>query len=759
MLCVAVCCCRGVCSCADIVSRVGWAGFRDLELQHLCRAIESFPARHIISCGGGVVETEAARAVLASCRLRIVEVQRTLDDIAKDLQARESQRASAASKSGGDLEEEDGVASDPRRPQYAGGESLQDVWARREPYYAELATHTYFVRAGDSDWETHRNRFGDFLVSSCGVGQDQVEFILHRRCWDTPPVGSQMLCMTYGHIGELVAQRYRPEWTEAERSTFDNNVRTKLHTLTEGVDIIELRADLLQHPVTAASLRHELMSLRWNSPLPLLFTLRSQIEGGSFGGSEAEALALTRVALSSGVDLVDVEHRWLRNEASGIQSAGGWRRLLQRYQGHVILVLSKHYPAATAQPSTADMIAQLHEMAEALPLWGERIVLKLVVHAAERRDAVRLAYAVDEFKLQWRRANEATLSSTILCQNAPIVLGLAMGEAGVLTRVLSDTLTPITHPDLQKLAAPGQRSALQLQAARSAWAPQSEELFYLLGHPIGRSASPVMHNAAFQRSLARPLRHYRLCDTSSIDDVLVRLQHPQTKGGSVTIPFKEAIIPHLSHLSAAAEAIGAVNTVTVVDVGADEREWHGDNTDWLGIALPVAKALRNRRMEQGAASSTQAAVTDRRALVIGAGGTARAAIYAMQQLGYNVTVWNRTPSRAVELASAFKCSVLDTLDAATDAGRGFAAVVSTVPGDAEFKLAPNTLQQGAVVLDVVYGRQPSAMGGATSGSDSAMMPFLQCVDARGCQLITGATMLAYQVRWCTAANKAHPWMI
>ena len=110
----------------------------------------------------------------------------------------------------------------------------------------------------------------------------------------------------------------------------------------------------------------------------------------------------------------------------------------------------------------------------------------------------------------------------------------------------------------------------------------------------------------------------------------------------MTIPLKERVLPLLDWLSPAARAIGAVNTI----YRAADGSLAGENTDWLGIREPIARLLASRSVRHECA-----------ALVIGGGGTARAALYAMQQLGFTgprLLLFNpRTPRKAKDLAAEF----------------------------------------------------------------------------------------------------------
>jgi hypothetical protein len=190
-----------------------------------------------------------------------------------------------------------------------------------------------------------------------------------------------------------------------------------------------------------------------------------------------------------------------------------------------------------------------------------------------------------------------------------------------------------------------QRAVAAQQLAESGTPPGHELKYYLLGSPVNHSPSPQLHNAGFG---ACSLRHtYTARETSSVDGLSELLQAPRFGGASVTIPLKVDIVPLLDRLSDEATAIGAVNTI-VRTTGGDLV---GDNTDWLGILRPVKAALQRRRLHQEGPD-----VQDKTgiALVVGAGGTARAAAFAARELGLGLLVWNRSYQNAEALASAFK---------------------------------------------------------------------------------------------------------
>lgn len=282
-------------------------------------------------------------------------------------------------------------------------------------------------------------------------------------------------------------------------------------------------------------------------------------------------------------------------------------------------------------------------------------------------------------------------------------IGLCLTETGKLSRVLNERYTPVTHENLPFTAAPGQMSSKEIMRHRAELGLCLPRSFFLFGSPISASPSPDMHNAGF-RSSGLP-HEYSLCEGEDPSVMAEALSRPDFGGASVTIPHKQNILPLLDEVSEAAETIGAVNTVIVgTDPETGARRLRGDNTDWLGILRPVKARLEASGWEQGRGGV---------ALVVGAGGAAMGALFAMQRLDLEVVVYNRTPSKAEELAGRFGGTAVSALDAETlQNACGAAAVdvvVSTIPAAAEFTLPDYLLESkvgpcGGVVACVRRGR-------------------------------------------------------
>lgn len=274
---------------------------------------------------------------------------------------------------------------------------------------------------------------------------------------------------------------------------------------------------------------------------------------------------------------------------------------------------------------------------------------------------------------------------------------------------------------------------LRLGALRASEEPfeDAKRLFILIEKDFG-SKSPAMHNAAFEK-LDLPY-DYGVVEMpkegvedreSVVADVLRAMFKADNFGGaSVTIPHKQIVAPYLDELSTSAQLIGAVNTV--IPTVKDGQRWNvGDNTDWIGVSVAVSAAL-----------ARQPPTARRRALLVGSGGTARAAAYALTEGErmdpFELYVYARDDTKAHEVAASFGGKGVtfgDDLDALLDDG-GFSVVVSTIPGDSYFALPSRVLDTQPAVLDAAYKPAETEL-------------LRQAMDA-GCPISQGATMLVEQ---------------
>jgi shikimate dehydrogenase len=228
----------------------------------------------------------------------------------------------------------------------------------------------------------------------------------------------------------------------------------------------------------------------------------------------------------------------------------------------------------------------------------------------------------------------------------------------------------------------------------------------VLGFPVGHSRSPDMMNAAFAE-LELDWHYVRLPVAPDLfAEIVPALAGSGFRGANVTIPHKLAAHRLAGELTEAATAIGAVNTLSFED-----GRILGDNTDAGGLVDALDADLAGARV-----------------LVLGAGGTARAAVWALREAGADVAVWNRTPRRAAELAAEFGARHASELEPA----RVLVNVTSLgLHGeDLPAELGLDGVLEPEVVADVVYGREPTAL--------------CRWGEARGARVVDGLEMLLRQ---------------
>ncbi|MCL4272050.1 MAG: shikimate dehydrogenase [Anaerolineales bacterium] len=164
----------------------------------------------------------------------------------------------------------------------------------------------------------------------------------------------------------------------------------------------------------------------------------------------------------------------------------------------------------------------------------------------------------------------------------------------------------------------------------------------LIGYPLGHSLSPKIHAAALRACGLQGT--YSLSpipseDKLALQALLTRIRFGEIHGLNVTIPHKQSVIEFMDELTPTAKAIGAVNTIYF-----RESKLIGDNTDAPGFLSDLKRVM----------SENQSSIANRKsAIVLGAGGSARAVVYALLHDGWNVTLAARRIEQAQQLAKSF----------------------------------------------------------------------------------------------------------
>ncbi|MFL6128889.1 MAG: shikimate dehydrogenase [Mycobacteriales bacterium] len=240
----------------------------------------------------------------------------------------------------------------------------------------------------------------------------------------------------------------------------------------------------------------------------------------------------------------------------------------------------------------------------------------------------------------------------------------------------------------------------------------------VLGSPVAHSLSPALHAAAYAALGLTGWRYDAIeCDEAGLSGFVDRLG-PEWAGLSLTMPLKRAALRVADEVSPLAAAVGAANTL-LLDGSGGRGHRRVDNTDVPGIA----SALREAGLERVS-----------RAVVLGAGGTAQAALAALAELGERQpTVLVRDTSRTSELRTAadrlgVRPTVRGTLTRAPLPEADL--ILSTLPRGAADRLRPVRWDPGTVVLDVVYAPWPTPLAAAAAEA--------------GCRVVSGLAVLLHQ---------------
>jgi shikimate dehydrogenase len=242
--------------------------------------------------------------------------------------------------------------------------------------------------------------------------------------------------------------------------------------------------------------------------------------------------------------------------------------------------------------------------------------------------------------------------------------------------------------------------------------PEQKKLFAVIGNPVHHSLSPAMMSACFEALGLSAL--YAAFYVDELERDLDILHKTGFSGLSVTLPYKEMVCRLAERIDDTAKEIGAANTLRRTDSG-----WEGCNTDWTG-------ALR--------ALSAVSEVADHGALILGAGGAARAVAYGLKRAGAQITIANRCVERGRILSAQLGAGFIP-LNMLEKAGAKFDLVVQcTSSGLSDERQTPlvsdSFFRPGMTVMDIVYSPRWTA--------------FSRAAEQAGCKVVSGLDMLLYQ---------------
>ncbi len=437
---------------------------------------------------------------------------------------------------------------------------------------------------------------------------------------------------------------------------------------------LELRLDYLKQPLAALPKIHRF--LETHQYVTAIATCRRADNGGKFKGSLASQLEVLNKAQAAGCPIVDLELQ------SALKSKP---EALKRLRSRAALILSSHDFHATRN---------LDDTLE-----------KMLKIPADFYKVVSTATTLSD--------NVAMMKFLQTQSGKHVLIGLCMGEQGIISRVLGvragSAFTFGAISDDQK-TAPGQVTTQDLRSIyRIDQVDAATRVYGVAGDPVAHSLSPIIMNAALRRENVNAV--YLPLHAKTLKDLLHCVRDIPLHGLSITMPYKQSIVPHLDNTDAHTAKIGACNTV----VRAQDGKLYGFNTDIAGVLRPLEQRL---------------SIENAKVLVLGAGGAARAAVFGLKERGAEVWILNRTSVKAQKLARQAKARTLKRADLRKTA---FDVIINATPvgmGNTRDCPLKDDEIQARVVFDMVY--------------DPVETHLLQVARAKGIAVIPGIEMFVQQ---------------
>jgi 3-dehydroquinate dehydratase / shikimate dehydrogenase len=436
---------------------------------------------------------------------------------------------------------------------------------------------------------------------------------------------------------------------------------------------IEFRLDYLKTPALAFPRIKSFLGS--HSYVTAIGTCRRAVNGGKFKGSVASQVDTLVKAGAAGCHFVDIELQ----SASTIKPAD-----FNKLRSHAGLILSYHDFKHTRKLS--ETFANMKQF--------PADIYKLVTTATNLYDNV----------LMMRFLEQASHENK--------VVGICMGEQGIISRVLSLRAGSVfTFASLSpgEETAPGQVTAKQLRDGyRVESVDAATRVYGVAGDPIEHSLSPQMMNAAFRRENLNSV--YLALHAKTLEDLVKCIRDIPIHGLSITMPYKQDIIKQLDNCEPLCQKVGACNTV----IRSQDGKLYGFNTDVAGVTRPLEARMH---------------LSGAKVLVLGAGGAARAAVFGLRERGANVFILNRTPQTAQKLAreSGSKTIRRDELKKLT-----FDVIINATSvgmGNGKSPL-DETEMNARLAFDLVY--------------NPIETKFLQIARAKGMAVISGLEMFVQQ---------------
>lgn len=434
---------------------------------------------------------------------------------------------------------------------------------------------------------------------------------------------------------------------------------------------IELRLDWLRNDAERKRLLHWLKTWK-RGRATYLATCRRIVGGGKLAGGPEEELFWLVQAREAGCQWCDLEMETFRDLPEGF---------------------------VREFPIPKRILLSIHDFQET-----PRLPRKVRVSAHGQVDAVKIAV----------KANSIADSVRVLevARRSRRLVAVPMGEHGLPARILAPREgSELAYAPVATPTAPGQVGLWEFKHLyRTHKLTRHSAVYGVIGNPIAHSLSPLLHNTGFA---ARGMDAvYLPFLVTRLDDFLDAIPKLGVCGFSVTLPHKEAILKHLAECEPLAAEIGAVNTVVVRRNGS----LYGCNTDYLGVLQALQRKLP---------------IFGSRVLIFGAGGSARAAAFALARAGSEVAICARRHLAARALARAVGGEAVPR--AALRAER-FDAILNATPIGMHPQSGVSPLSPGELnchlVMDLIYRPRRTKL--------------LKLAAARGISVVSGVDMFLAQ---------------
>ncbi|OJJ44787.1 hypothetical protein ASPZODRAFT_153666 [Penicilliopsis zonata CBS 506.65] len=353
-----------------------------------------------------------------------------------------------------------------------------------------------------------------------------------------------------------------------------------LDILSVGSDAVEIRVDLLVEPSSAAaaaaaaaaatattvpSLQYvgqQLMILRQHTELPIIFTTRCTREGGKFPMDDPDLFyRYLRRALKWGVEYLDVE-LWLPEPI---------RQRLAEVKGHTVIMSAFHDFSGHwkwTSPEAPRIFAESARYAD---------IVKMIAMVTRMEENYELEYFRSTIKAQYR--------------DNPPLSAVNMGQLGQLSRALNTVFSPITHPLLPMIAAPGQLTAAEINEALHIMGSLPKRELYAIGTMRATPQSMFMEKCFNELSLPHTFSPIDRGPKGSIEAVILQ---PNFGGAYLNPPLPSPVsstttTTAIPNVSEAARAIGLIDTIVVVTGSGGPRPFVGENATWKGIRATLTR--------------------------------------------------------------------------------------------------------------------------------------------------------------------------